>query len=356
MISSPGSRHIYPNMDILRYALAFAVVIAHVDYLTGYHIPFPISSYEGVGGFFALSGFLMYPSFMKHRKSGKYIKSRAKRLLPQYLAIVFLCAFGFFFISSFTASQYFSSGSFWKYLIANVCFLNWIEPDLPGVFDGTQFASNAVNGSLWSMKVEWCLYFSVPIFVWILSKIRIKATTMAVAIIIFSICYRLVFQHICINTENEIYNILGRQIFGQFSYFYCGMLIYFFLDWFKRHLTIILISSSLCLLIPVNNLYYETIASPLYLSAFVMAVSLWPKDISCLRHNNNISYNIYLYHWPVIQLCVWSGIAKQGAFATFSAAIILTVVLSIVIEILLKHLTVSRQKAADVNPPDDITN
>lgn len=342
--SSSSARHFYPNMDILRYVLAFAVVIAHIHYLTGYCLPFPISSYEGVGGFFALSGFLMYPSFMKHRQSGKYIKSRAKRLLPQYLAIIFLCAFGFVLISSLAAPGYFMSASFWKYLVANIFFLNWLAPDLPGVFIGNEFASDAVNGSLWSMKVEWCLYFSVPIFVWIISKLKIRDAWMAIAIIIFSICYKIVFQHIYINTGNEIYNILGRQIFGQFSYFYCGMLIYFFLDWFKRHLTIILISSAVCLFIPIDNLYLETIASPLYLSAFVMAVSLWPKDISCLRHDNNISYNIYLYHWPVIQLCIWSGITRYGAFATFSAAIILTVAFSIVIEILLKHVLAPHRK------------
>lgn len=326
------SSHYYPNMDIVRYVLAFAVVVAHIYYLTGFYLPFPLSSYEGVGGFFALSGFLMYPSFLKHCRLGKYIKSRAKRILPQYLIIVFLCAFGFVFISSYQATEYFESSSFWKYLISNVCFLNWLMPDLPGVFTGDKFVVSAVNGSLWTMKVEWCLYISVPIFVWLLPKLKIEASKMALIIIILSICYRIVFHYLYDETGNEIYNILGRQIFGQLSYFYAGMLVYFCIEWFKRYLSIILIGSFCLIIFPKDLTWCEYIFSPFVITAFVLSLSLFPKDIRYFRHKDNISYTIYLIHWPVIQMCVTLGITNFGSVLTYLSSILATVVLSVIVE------------------------
>lgn len=56
----------YPNnVGLVRYYLALSVLIVHFNSLTGSNIFWPTSSYAGVGGFFALSGFLMYGSYLK---------------------------------------------------------------------------------------------------------------------------------------------------------------------------------------------------------------------------------------------------------------------------------------------------
>ena len=81
-----------------------------------------------------------------------------RRILPPYWATVVLFAILLGFCSA--SPDYFLSGQFWKYLIANLCFVNFVEPALPGVFDGMEVT--AVNGSLWTMKVEWMLYLSMP--------------------------------------------------------------------------------------------------------------------------------------------------------------------------------------------------
>ena len=113
------------NMGVVRYVLALRVFMAHFNELTGSGIYFPVSSYTGVGGFFALSGFLVYGSFMKTELAGDYIRKRAIRLLPAYFtALVFFAAM-LCVCSTLSVGQYFTSGHFWRYLAANLSFMNF---------------------------------------------------------------------------------------------------------------------------------------------------------------------------------------------------------------------------------------
>ncbi len=304
------SKNYYPNMDIMRYVMALGVMIAHFNTLCGFDIPFIISSYDCVGGFFALSGFLMYPSFIKAKNIKVYVLHRAIRILPPYIFTVLLFAIGFSAISTYSIGEYFSSSDFWEYLAANLSFANWLHPDLPGVFQGDEYLMPAVNGSLWTMKVEWCLYFSVPICFWLVRKLRTRKEIMAIAIIFISMIYRLVFLYLYATTEKEIYEILGRQFFGQLSYFYCGMLIYFYKDVFKHYsLRLIVISLPLLFLyrfFPLGHI----ILAPIIISSLVLAVSMMKYSFSWMKHKNNISYNLYLLHFPVFQLAVYLGIRE----------------------------------------------
>ena len=54
---SSRSGSYYPNMDIMRYVLSIAVIIAHINYLTDYRVYFPMTSFEAVCGCFAISGY-----------------------------------------------------------------------------------------------------------------------------------------------------------------------------------------------------------------------------------------------------------------------------------------------------------
>lgn len=333
--ASSVSSSYYPNMDLMRYVLSIAVIIAHVDYLTGYHLPFPLSSFEAVGGFFAISGFLMYPNYIRHGDALKYTRQRARRILPPYVFIVISCALGFSLISDLPISSYICSKGLVAYIGANISFLNWLHPDLPGVFQGNAYVSPAVNGSLWTMKVEWCLYFSVPCFIWLSSVMkRFPRHWLAVAVIALSIIYRQMFTLLYDSTGNEIYNILRRQIFGQLAFFYVGMLIYFIKDFFTANLWTILIAGVVSkIIIPYFSTTLQIILEPFAISAIVMALSLLPYDIKCLRHRNNISYEMYLFHYPIIQLGIWMGFLTAGKIAMTAYVFLATTLLAFIVHI-----------------------
>lgn len=321
----------YPNMDIVRYVLALAVIIAHTNLLAGYNVWFPVTSGDAVGGFFALSGFLMYPSFCKHRNLLKYTVSRARRILPPYFFIVLLCAIALVTVSSLPWNLYYASAGFWKYLLANLSFLNWLHPELPGVFEGNEFYMSAVNGSLWTMKVEWCLYFSVPVFVWWLSRIKrsFSQGTMAVIVVVMSMSYRWFFWWKYQQTGVEIYEILARQIFGQLAYFYCGILVYIYRDKFLKHLGKFFILGVLCYVIMhFSDAAVEIFVAPVATAIVFLSVSLCKRDIRWLRHSNNISYDMYLFHFPIIQLTVLWGVNKFGVWIEFGVVILITVIMS----------------------------
>ena len=57
------------SFDIIRYFLSFAVLVGHFRVITGIPYYFPMSSVDAVHGFFILSGFLVFYSYMENIKS-----------------------------------------------------------------------------------------------------------------------------------------------------------------------------------------------------------------------------------------------------------------------------------------------
>mgnify|MGYP002577998176 FL=1 len=122
------------NFDIIRYYLSFAVFFAHFGILTNTNYFLPTSSVDAVHGFFVLSGFLVFLSYIRNPQVGHYANRRIRRILPPYFFIITCCFFLGGIISSLSFGEYITSTQTWKYLIANYTFLNFLEPALPGVF------------------------------------------------------------------------------------------------------------------------------------------------------------------------------------------------------------------------------
>lgn len=323
------TRKYYPWMDFMRYVMAMGIVILHYNGLVGKHVPFVIS-YDGVPGFFAISGYLIYGSFRPDTTMKQFIKLRARRILPPYFFIVILCAVTLVFCSSLSAIEYFSDSGFWKYLAANLSFLNWLHPSLPGVFEGEQFVSNAVNGSLWTMKVEWMLYLSVPLVVWAIRKFKWNASLTLAVIVILSQAYCLTLGYIYHQTHSEIYKIMSRQVFAQFSFFYMGGLIAIHKDWVVKNLKWIIPASIILYILTLVSQTIRDYTLPLAIASMVLSISLIKTSTGEKRkHSKNISYDMYLFHWPVIQVAVALGIGALPTWQSFGIILLVIILLSI---------------------------
>jgi peptidoglycan/LPS O-acetylase OafA/YrhL len=290
------------SMGLVRYYLAFVVLVAHFNVVFGTDWFLPTSSYNAVGGFFALSGFLVYGSYLRKKNLKLYFTHRARRILPSYLFIVLLSAFGLCCLSTLPAREYFLNAQWVKYLLANATFLNFLEPELPGVF--TENAVPAVNGSLWTMKVEVTLYLSVPVVVALISWLRqryrhVTTTAVLVTIYVASVIYRIMFHELYVARGSEIYNILSRQVFGQLMYFYTEVFIYLNYDRLLRWRWLMV--GAACVLAVVGDAipYYQFWLSPIVVSVLVIYISLLKG--AQIFNRNNVSYDIYLMHFPVMQ-------------------------------------------------------
>ena len=302
----------YYNMDLVRYILAISVLVNHFNVLSGSDFYWPIPSNIAVGVFFGLSGFLVYNSYLRRPDLKQYIKNRIKRIVPPYLFIILSCATGLALLSSLPSYDYFSSSSFWKYLGANICFLNFLQPTLPCVFD--HLPISAVNGSLWTLKVEWMLYLSVPLFIWLIHKFHFNISFTIFIIIILSVIYRLFFEYLFEHTHQDIYRIMSYQFCGQMVYFFTGILFHHLLPLLKKHLLSVSLSCiliyALCfsmnLLMEYNMItdFISSLSMPVSLVSLALVVCIMPPLGNWVKYLNNYSYEIYLFHFPIIQVFI----------------------------------------------------
>lgn len=312
-------QRIHNNMDAVRYFLSMSVIVAHFNFLCGISVPWPVS-HIGVPGFFTLSGFLIFRSYEKAGSFKTFVKKRARRILPPYMVCVLLCAFFLSFASSLSFGQYFSSPQFYKYLFSNLTFMNFLEPGLPGVFEGDPFRSSAVDGALWTMKIEWCFYLTVPIIYWAINKVRHKlryVNLILITIIFLSILYRIGTDMMYRSTGNYLYIIIGRQFVGQLSFFYLGSLVYFNLDKFLKYKYYVLGVLILGAIFVYFNSNSKVVLDPLMKGGFVLWFSMVGEWGHYLSRHDNVSYDMYLYHFPLIQIGVLLGLPQLGTWPCF---------------------------------------
>jgi len=311
-IENPNTHTRFPQMDIVRYVLAISVVIAHFNTIFDCNIFRPMSSHAAVGAFFGLSGFLVYASYKRHKKCSTFLLSRAKRILPSYWFIVLFCAFSLCAISTLDCGQYFTDIRFWKYIAANMLFLNFLQPELPGVFSDNNIA--VVNGSLWTLKVEWMLYLCIPVFFYFIKKTNIKIIVAVLVLFLFSIVYQQAMLYAYGATGNKLFWTFSYQFTGQFVYFFTGVICYHYKDYFLRNKFRLLFFSIpsvvICwigmTLIPTNALFncIYNLIYPIGIVVTCLVISVAKPIIPGLSKVGNCSYEIYLFHFPVLQCLV----------------------------------------------------
>ncbi|MBD5306535.1 MAG: acyltransferase [Bacteroides sp.] len=327
-MKAKGRSMFYPNMNLLRYLLSLGILINHFNLLGGFSIPYFIS-HDRIGGFFVLSGFLMFHSYTKLNNLPRFAIHRARRILPTYIFIVILCAIAGVFLTTLPISRYIADPALWKYLAANLTFMNWLAPDLPGLFTGPEFRESAVNGSLWTMKVEWILDLSVPLFVLIMNRTRWKREYMAAVIILLSMAGHLYIDRLYEQTGNHIYEILGRQFITQMGFFYCGMLVYFLREKAERHLGAVISIGAILYIIGPFIPYGNVFIAPPAVALLFLGVSMIGRTINAFIHTNCISYNIFLVHWPVIQVCVGCGLTRYPVWISLGIILLTTTLLAL---------------------------
>jgi len=308
------------NFDLLRFLFAVTVLLVHSYELSDFQqlgiIASFLSSAVAVKAFFVVSGFLIFMSFERSTTIAAYAKKRIRRIYPAYSTVVMLCAISFLAVSSKNIGDYFSL-SWGKYVFANLTFLNFLQPTLPGVFESNKLA--AINGALWTLRIEAMFYLSVPLFVFLFRKF----THLRVLILGYglSVAYAGFFSVVAERTGSGIYVELGRQLPGQLSYFMAGAFLYYFLPLFERRIGYFLIASILTL---ATNLYFPLpLLEPFAIATIVVYFGLF-LYVGNFGKYGAFSYGIYILHFPVIQLLLFSGWFSDSPWCFLMAVVLIT--------------------------------
>jgi peptidoglycan/LPS O-acetylase OafA/YrhL len=312
------------NFDFLRFILAFNVVISHLIGVTKIDIfqPFQpfFNAYTSVTCFFVISGFLIVASYIRSNSLKDYLKKRASRLLPAYLFVIICSALFLVFVSQLSFHDYFVNTEFARYLFANLSFLNFLQPSLPGVFTLNNTFS-AVNGALWTLKIEVGFYLIIPLIVLLISKIN-KKYIVFILIYILSICYKIIFEYLS-HEYSLNFSVFANQLPGFMSYFVSGIACYYYFNFFKAHNVKLLFIAILILLI--ERVLDVEIATPVSLSIIVFFIAFNFSRLNNFAKFGDISYGIYIYHLPLLQLAIHFELFKKYNPILVSILFIVTV-------------------------------
>lgn len=315
------------NFNFLRFYFAFVVVIGHLIEISGIQsfqkfAPF-FKTYISVTSFFCISGYLITSSYLNTSSLKDYFKKRAARLLPAYIFVILVSAVFLSFLSTYPFSTYFTHPSFFKYLISNLTFLNFIQPCLPGVFQN-DFTSCSVNGALWTLKIEVSFYLIIPILLYYLNKVK-KKYCLLIVIYICSVAYRIFFEYLSTVQSNEFFTFLSRQLPGFMSYFVSGIALYYYFEVFIRNKNILLIFG-LTIFIGERLMSLE-ILTPLALSIIVFYTAFSFKPLNSFAKKTDVSYGIYIFHYPIMKIASHYGLFEKYNPLVISILIIFCVLI-----------------------------
>ncbi len=301
------------NFDFLRLVGALLVILYTSYSLLGTHDPDPLhvltggvldTGKLGVAIFFIISGYLITKSWDKRRNVSRFIWARFLRLVP---ALVGVALMSVFIIGPLTTHlellDYFTSLATWSYLkIIAVFFPSY---NLPGVF--IHNPTSIVNGALWTLPVESTMYILVLALgaTGILYNKRLTiAIILGMAGALF--CTNIPMVHSAIPAIlHDAAVTIGYLISpANMAFFLIGSLYYLYQDRIKYDSRVVLAAFIIWVL---------TFWSPelLTLSYFIclpyivlgLAFTRIPF-INGLGKKADISYGLYIYHYPVQQTLV----------------------------------------------------
>lgn len=317
------------NFDFLRFVFALMVVLAHFSTLTKslntISLFDDIDSYIPVCGFFIISGFLIAKSYSRSKSITDYFKKRANRLLPAYFVIIMSTALLFVFISSLSFSAYYSNKGFYQYLASNLTFLNFLHPSLPGVFEKNPV--DAVNGSLWTIKVEVGFYIIIPVLFFLINKFKKPIIFLSILYVLVLIQNFFLAKYL-IPKNFGLYFTLSHQLPTLLTYFIAGILLHFYFDYiFKRKGILALIALPVFAFEYINH-YQYLLPVALGLLLFYFAYSPRFRLFNHFGKYGDFSYGIYIYHFPIIQLFVYCGLFNFNHDKWLSFLILITLIAS----------------------------
>lgn len=317
------------NFDLIRLAAALQVAYIHSARL--FHtlegdrpLSTLVSLFPGVPVFFFISGFLISQSFERNPNWREYAWNRALRIYPA-LAVCFVLSLTATWLCGFFAVRGIPGSEFVVWVIAQLTV---------GQFYNPAFISRppiwALNGSVWTISVELQFYVLLPLMYLLLGLARMRRRrsnlVLGALIVVF-----LALSEIWPNKDPGFGGPLGPQIPAALfvPWFYMFLVGVFFQrnaallkTWFAGRFPYVFVAYCVLAVFAVRHWHWSLKDAPqpvlfagLAVITFAAAFSA-PTLSERLLHRTDVSYGLYIYHTPVINvLCLTGVLAGQWAAA-----------------------------------------
>lgn len=325
------------NFDLIRLLAAIQVVLVHslehLDFsFSGNYLVEILMLFPGVPVFFFVSGFLISKSYENNSNIKEYAQNRIFRIYPALIVCTVLAVLSVYFTGYFSNADV-STGKFFLWITGQVSFLQFYNPDFM-----RGFGTGVLNGSLWTISVELQFYILVPILYSLLSYLKqFRANVILIALICaFLILNRFYYDLKGPYAENIFLKLYGVSFLPWFYMFLVGVYFQKNFYWIYPILkgrffivlavylpTLYLLSSYLNFELGngINPVLYVLLAALIFSLAYSFS-SLSNK----LLHRNDISYGVYIYHIPVINIFIYFGLVSNIMSVLY--AIIITLILA----------------------------
>lgn len=310
------------SLSAFRVVLALIVSASHALVLSGWNTrwawTFGKAAELAVLAFFSMSGFLVAQSFYRSESWKDYFMKRALRIYPAYAVVVVF----FFVVLNAAYFESMSLRSFWEqgyYVIANLLFLNFLQPSLPGIFAHNPFPF--LNGALWTIKIEVLFYCLLPPLLGIGTRFGARRVLLAAYL---AAC--LLLQIFGAGPVPSWEHHLTRELLLPVSCFLAGVLYLLFFEVLpkaKLSHVVLLWAAALPLAAFMTESgsahdvprFLATITAPFLLTTATLTTACLDFKHTGIRIPD-LSYSLYLTHFPITQICCALGV-NRGAPALY---------------------------------------
>lgn len=284
------------NFNLLRLIFAVLVILGHSPELSDGNPSrelltqiFHTVSFNAVGvyGFFLLSGYLIVQSWLARPKIFHFLSNRVLRIVPGFVVASLVCAL---IVGPLAADphQYFSN--FWiGGFVKNLFLLG--APKVPEVFRGTPYP--AVNGSMWTIPLEFKCYLLVLVF-GVTGALNRRIIWLAVTLVLLA---NLAAQQVLHTSDHPIIKLSTFFFVGG-----CFRLYQSEISYQKAPACLLGIILIVCMFF-VQSAEIALAAAGGYLLFYFALTS--SEVLSKFNKMPDVSYGVYLYAWPIQKLLLW---------------------------------------------------
>ncbi|UGQ47641.1 acyltransferase family protein [Massilia endophytica] len=312
------------NFNPIRLAAAWLVLFSHSYHLSGLPYAEPLMRLTGnqmtfgtfaVGVFFAISGYLITGSAYSRSSLRSFLDARIRRIFPALIAVLLLTALVLGpLMTLLPLSDYFASSAVATYVLRNAALLR-LQYELPGVFAGNPYGA-AVNGSLWTLPIEFGLYLAVGAAVWLLRRTGQGGSRLLPGIAAAAACL-LAWGLLLSGRSSGTYLLI--------PYFMVGALCQLWRGWLPLHGGAAAALGLLWAAAAAFELPGFAVFACLAISYGALWIGRHPRWILPFSTERwgDLSYGVYLYAFPIQQTLVALGVAGPAAVTLAATPLVL---------------------------------